>query len=321
MTTSVEESWTTCGLPPGQQFKNFKEVFERTHFHWDLKSDCVDGYRATINRRSYNDFVFTHIVADRVTGQRTANDIKQCDEAYFCLLYLESGATSLAQGANESTVTAGSIALWDSTRPAFFNAGETLHQMSLLIPHEVATLAMPGIEDMCGMQIPGNVGIGALLISHLRQLHANIDKVDRRDRPAILRATVELASAAFRPELEPLAGSTFRRTLLARVQEYIVANLSDPELGPQTIAAAFRFSPRYLHRLFAEFDMTVSEWIKRRRLARTRVDLESSGLDKFSITQLAMKNGFSDASHFSRSFRGEFGMSPREWRNAQRGVD
>ena len=312
------ESWSTEGLPNGQQFRTFQSVFERTHFHWDLKGDCSGGYSASIKRRSFGDFVFTHIEADPLAGKRTADDIKQCDEAYFCLLYLERGTSMLEQGANESTLSVGSIALWDSTRPAFFDARESLHQMSLLIPHDIATLALPGIEDLCGMEVRGDMGMGALLMSHLRQLHANIGTIEPRDRPAILRATVELTAAAFKPEREAMRGSAFRRALLSRVQEYIVANLGDPELGPQTVAAAFRFSPRYLHRLFAEFDMTVSEWIRRRRLMRARIDLESEGMDALSITQIAMKNGFSDSSHFSRTFRNEFGISPRGWRETGR---
>lgn len=312
------ETWTTRGLPGRQQFRNFQEVFERTHFHWDLKGDCAESYHGSIVRRHFDDYVFTHIEADPLAGRRTADDIKRGDQPYFCLLYLEAGQSHLAQGANECDLTPGSIALWDSTRPAFFDAKSTLHQFSLLIPHRTAKLALPGIEDLCGMQVRGDRGMGALLMSHLKQLHSTIDSIDARDRPAVLRATVEMAAATFRPTTEALSGTAFRRSLLARVQEYVIANLSDPGLGPQTIASAFRFSPRYLHRLFAEFEMTVCEWIRQRRLARARVDMETRGLDALSITQIAMKNGFSDSSHFSRSFRAEFGSSPRDWREASK---
>lgn len=312
------EIWSSRALPPGRQFRGFQQVFERTHFNWDLKQPNPDRFYAEVDRRAFEEFVFTSIEADPLSGARTASDIRLSDEHYFCLLYFDAGTSLLSQGANESEIRAGSVALWDSTRPAFFNATERLHQYSLLIPHDLGTSALPGIEDLCGLEVSGKAGMGAILLAHLKQLHSTIDSVDARDRAAILRATVELTAAAFRPDMKRTGGTAFRRALLARVQEYINAHLCDPDLGPQSVAAAFQFSPRYLHRLFSEFDLTVSDWIKRRRLSRSRFDLEDARFDGLSITQIAMKNGFSDASHFSRSFKTEFGLSPREHRYESR---
>lgn len=308
------EKWSSRELPPTRQFRGFQQVFERTHFNWDLKRQNADRFYAEIDRRAFDEFVFTSIKADPLAGKRTASDIRLSDGHYFCLLHFEEGVSLLSQGANECEIRAGSVALWDSTRPAFFNVTQKLHQCSLLIPHDIATASLPGIEDLCGLEISGATGMGAILLAHLRQLHSTIDSVDARDRAAILRATVELTAAAFRPDMKRTGGTAFRRALLARVQEYINASLRDPGLGPQSIAAAFNFSPRYLHRLFSEFDLTVSDWIKRRRLSRSRFDLEDGRFDSLSVTHIALKNGFSDASHFSRSFRAEFGLSPREHR-------
>lgn len=308
------EQWSTRQSAPGRQFHDFQQVLDRTHFHWDLKKNTTDGFSAEVDRRSFDEFIFTHVEADPLQGRRTLHDIRQSDQHYFCLLYFGQGSSLLGQGPNESELHTGSISLWDSTRPAFFNATKRLQQYSLLIPHDLGTSCLPGIEDLCGLEVSGQSGMGAILLAHLKQLHASIDDVDARDRTAIMRATVELAAAAFRPEEQNSQGTTFRRALLARVQEYINTNLADPRLGPQTVADAFQFSPRYLHRLFSEFDLTVSDWIKRRRLARCRYDLEDARFDGYSITQIALKNGFGDSSHFSRCFRAEFDINPREHR-------
>lgn len=308
------ERWSSRDAREGREFREFQEVFERTHFHWDLHHDPDKWNGAKVKKANVEDFVFTQVASDPMAGTRTSNEIKLFDDHYFCLLYFERGTSLLRQGANESVIRRNSIALWDSTRPAFFDATEPLLQVSLLIPHQVATNCLPGIEDLCGLEVSGDSGMGAILLSHLRQMHASIDTVAPRDRAAVLRATVELTAAAFRPENQREGGTVFRRTLLHRVQEYILANLADQNLGPQTISEAFGFSPRYLHRLFSEFDMTVSEWIKRTRLERCRYDLADARLGDRSITQIALRNGFGDSSHFSRSFRSEFGISPREHR-------
>lgn len=315
MDVQEAEVWDTKQVPQGSQFRAFQNVLDRTHSHWDLKNSNNGHYDAEVKRQTVNDFVFTELSADPLSGDRTLHDIRQSDSQYFCLLYLDAGEGVLRQGANESKSEAGSIALWDSTRPAFFGTLSKFHQFSLLIPHDMARQSLPGIEDLCGLNVDGNRGTGALLLSHLRNLHGSVDEIAAQDRPAILRATVELMAAAFRPTEEKIGGTAFRRALLTRVQEYTIENLGDADLGPQKIAAAFGFSPRYLHRLFSQFDMTVSEWIKRSRVFRSRCDMETPNFDGLSITQIAMKNGFKDSSHFSRVFKQEFEMSPRAYRN------
>ena len=312
----TEENWTSALMPPPRQFRGFQEVLDRTHFHWDLKNETEGGYQAEVRRRLVDDFVFTHIIADPMKGFRTAGDIGRGGEDYFCLLYFEEGECGLRQGRNESFIRKDMIAIWDSARPAMFDAATRLQQVSMLIPHRTATTIVPGIEDMCGTSVDGSVGLGALLLSHLKKLHLTIDSIDPGDRPAVLRATVELVAAAFRPQLETGSGSSFRRALLGRVQDYILANLHDPELSPARIAADFRFSPRYLHRLFDEFDFTVGDWIRRRRLIASKAALASRANGGFSITEIAMRHGFADASHFSHAFRQEYGMTPRDCRRA-----
>ncbi|MEM6683748.1 MAG: helix-turn-helix domain-containing protein [Pseudomonadota bacterium] len=311
----LKQNWPQQQRYFANQFADFQRVFDRTHFHWDLKNQTHDEFQAGVRRRVYDDFILTQVITDPLRGTRSGDDIKKNDDHYFCLLYFEEGRSLLAQGPNETVVEEGSIALWDSTRPAFFNATQRLHQCSLLIPHSVATTCLPGIEDLCGLQVSSESGMGALLLSHLKKLHESIDDIDPKDRPAILRATVELATAAFRPTQERLNGTAFKRALLSRVQEYIIANLSDPDLGPQKIAETFNFSPRYLHRLFSEFDITVSDWIKKRRLQRSFNELQDSRFAAQSITQIALKNGFNDSSGFSRAFKAEFGISPRSARS------
>jgi len=315
MVTS-EERWSSASMPPRRQLAGFQEVLDRTHFHWGLKRDGTGGYQAKVRRRAFDDFMFTQIVADPVAGFRTADDVKRGIDDYFCLLYFEEGHCLLRQGRNESIVTRNSIAIWDSSRPAMFDCDTTLRQLSILIPRDTAKLMVPGIEDMCGLSVDGGRGLGAILLSHLRQVHQMIDTIEATDRPAVLRASVELIAAAFRPDGRHEPSTSFRRALLGRVQDYILDNLGDPSLSPASVAAAFRFSPRYLHRLFEDSEVTVGGWIRKRRLMAARSDLASPHRASLSVTEIAMRHGFADASHFSHAFREEYGAAPRDFRRA-----
>ncbi|MDH4393235.1 MAG: helix-turn-helix domain-containing protein [Aquabacterium sp.] len=50
------------------------------------------------------------------------------------------------------------------------------------------------------------------------------------------------------------------------------------------------------------------------RLDACRRDLADVRLAERSVSALAFSWGFNDAAHFSRSFREQFGQSPRAWR-------
>lgn len=308
----TDETWTSEDLPPARQFAGFKSALCRAHAQWDLRADISSGYRAKVRRKHIEDFQITQVYADPLQGNRTKDVIRR-DGDFFCVLFLNRGRCHLSQGSNATIIVPNQISLWDSARPATFESTEPVHQVSLLVPHQVGTAMVPGIEAMCGTSINASAGLGQMLLSHLKQLHANLDFVSIDDRAAVLRATVELIAAAFRPEME-LSGSGFRRVLLRRIQDYILVNIGDPELSPATIAKEFRVSVRYLHRLFESTHFTVGGWIRKRRLLTAQAALTSKSNAGISVTQIAMSCGFSDQSHFSHTFKQEFGLSPRDYR-------
>jgi len=97
-----------------------------------------------------------------------------------------------------------------------------------------------------------------------------------------------------------------------RAQFFIREHLRDPELSIEQISASLGCSKRYLHMLFSDRGMTVSDYIWRARLQRCRQELEAQAGK--TITDVAFSWGFSSSSHFSRVFRHRFGLSPREFR-------
>ena len=59
------------------------------------------------------------------------------------------------------------------------------------------------------------------------------------------------------------------------------------------------------------YNSTPGKWLKERRLKRAKAFLGTT--DK-SISQIAFDCGFSNLSHFSRTFKSEYGMSPSVYR-------
>ncbi|MEW2288069.1 helix-turn-helix domain-containing protein [Streptomyces sp. NPDC047841] len=118
---------------------------------------------------------------------------------------------------------------------------------------------------------------------------------------------------------EPASGAgQEQRELLRRVRAHVDARLWDRTLSPATIAAAQHISVRYLHKLFEGQGSTVGRWVQHRRLEEARRELARPGARDVAVGVVAKRWGFANATHFSRSFRAAYGVSPREWRDRTR---
>ncbi|WP_432990583.1 helix-turn-helix domain-containing protein [Dactylosporangium sp. CA-233914] len=108
-------------------------------------------------------------------------------------------------------------------------------------------------------------------------------------------------------------GSVKARTL-ENAKEYIERHLGDIDLTPDRVAVAQNVSTRTLHRLFESEGLTISGWIRLRRLEHCRMDLADRVLQELSISSIGAKWGLYDAAHFSRLFKSSYGLSPRAYR-------
>ena len=99
-----------------------------------------------------------------------------------------------------------------------------------------------------------------------------------------------------------------------RIMRFARENLGDSNLDGNTIAQAVNLSPRHVYQIFDGEDKPLMRWVWSERLARCRHDLEQPALQSRSIGEIAFQWGFSNVSHFSRAFKAEFGVTPRDYR-------
>lgn len=97
-------------------------------------------------------------------------------------------------------------------------------------------------------------------------------------------------------------------------RQFIESRLSDSELGLEVIASTLNVSTRTLYRAFRAHEVTVNEWIRKRRLDNCRAELIDPNLRHVPVSLVAANWGLIDAAHFSRMFKTQFGVSPKEYR-------
>ena len=138
-------------------------------------------------------------------------------------------------------------------------------------------------------------------ILHAADEPHTLDERSASHLPGLVRIAVEDAIS-----LETRSGLT----VVAEAMAFVEAQISDPDLSPARVASALSISTRTLCRAFQREGVTVSSWIRMRRLELARQDLQSPLMAGHTIGAIAARRGIIDPAHFSHSFKERFGISP-----------
>jgi AraC-like DNA-binding protein/mannose-6-phosphate isomerase-like protein (cupin superfamily) len=100
---------------------------------------------------------------------------------------------------------------------------------------------------------------------------------------------------------------------VTQVRQLIIHHLADPRLSVSWIGRSLHSSPDYLSRLFREATgQSMVAYITERRTSLARNLLVSSALN---ISEISHASGYDDPSYFTRVFRKETGLAPRQYRD------
>jgi two-component system response regulator YesN len=102
------------------------------------------------------------------------------------------------------------------------------------------------------------------------------------------------------------------RALLLQAKEYI-DNHYHKSISLEEVAEKIGISSYYLSKLFKErFQVTFIDYLKNTRLQKAKELLLDGTMP---LKEIALTIGYKDPNYFSRIFKKEVGVSPREYRN------
>ncbi len=227
----------------------------------------------------------------------------------------KEGVALVQQDGRECRVEAGDIFMIDPQRRFFIETGEILTHSVYLEP-EILRNLMPDFDNYTARVIDSRRGTGALfggMLDGMFGLASTLNE-DTADRIAeSLPYVFSTALSSLVPD-QPVPPSRLKQLHKQRILRYIREHLRDSELSASSIAASVNLSTRYVYELFAGEEESLMKRVWNSRLERCRVDLSLPAAASRSIGEIAYYWGFNDVAHFSRAFRGKYGMSPREYR-------
>lgn len=235
-------------------------------------------------------------------------------DAYFGVILL-SGTYQLEQNGREVFLQAGDMTIYDATRPHRIHCPQSFSKLIVSIPRKIMRERMAGVEHCTALRIAGNQGIGAVAASHMVTIAKQANSLESDAFTAIAESSLDLFTLALnsvRPQNYNLSRS--RSLSLHRVKDFVERNLANPILDTSMIVAGTKLSARYINDLFRDEEISLMRYVWQRRLDHCYEDILSPLFTGQRVSEIAIRWGFNDFSHFSRAFKQRFGATPRDCR-------
>lgn len=251
------------------------------------------------------------------TVERTPKLAANTPGDQYKLSLILGGEGLIVQDRREAVLRPGDFAVYDCSRPYTLVTNDPFRMLVCVLPRDIIGLSPERVAEITATRIPGDSGIAWALAPFIKRLGDLAIREDAQaDEHRVVEGLVDLLESLLTNMLDgrstPQAGSKVE--LVLRVRAYIDTHLGNPDLSPTQIAAAHFVSVRYLHKLFEAEGVSVSRWIRERRLDRCRRDLGDPARCDETVARIGMRWGFTDAAHLSRLFRDAYDCAPTDYR-------
>jgi len=286
------EEWNSCIL------SNCGHYYSKP-----LKNSRKNVGNFRLRRRHGVDIAEMECEIDQI--ERLRAGIRRDDHEYMFLLMQKTGEMQIAHNGREALLTPGDSLLMDSTLPAelTFNGNSA----SFLSVHLPRSLCLEGVarDPATGRRV-----------ARAHPLRPSLEALIDAGGPDEAHADYlfDFIAMMFRAEdrAGDAAGFRDRHGRFRHICDTIDRHISESDFTIERLAGLVHMSRRQLQRDFRDNGTTFTRVLCERRMKLVLGHLHrAAGLNlRPAISDLAYRAGFSDLSHFNRSFRQIYDMSP-----------
>lgn len=300
-------SLSTSGLAPRKQIQRWSDALTDLCGRFDV--DPLEGasFEGRIHYTMVSKLKLCQIEVSQHRIGHTLMRSRSTEHPYIKILFQTYGVSYFEQDGRHIEIGPGDCLAYDVSVPHMIVSPALTRHEVVIVPKDVLQERGFRFEKMVACKLSARSGTGR--IAH-DVAHAAFDEANSLSPNSAVGVADSLIDLLLLPLRE--ADRTLDRAgpeaIYIRAQEFIREHLRDPDLCIDQISAALGCTKRYLHMVFSDRGMTVSDYIWRARLQHCRQELETQ-CGK-TITDVAFSWGFSSSSHFSRVFRKYFGVVP-----------
>ncbi|MGO4407017.1 helix-turn-helix domain-containing protein [Bosea sp. RAF48] len=299
--------FTTVGLPKAKQLDAWRGWFDAV---FDVEVDDPQaGFSATSEIWNFGGFGLSRVQAPKLRASRTADLVRRNPIDHWNIT-IGHKRTFGEAGRQRSIDVPADTPFVASLGRELVSFREADDRLQLYLPRDTfpeVTAILEGAEGR-----PLSDAMGKLLAEFIVLLARNVSSFSEADLPGLQTAVRGMLLACIAPSSDhnSLGAAPVAVTRKEIVRRIVDRNLQSNALGPDLLCREAGMSRSQLYRLL-ESEGGVRNYIQRRRLKQSFAEL-SNGANFGSIAAIAEGLGFPDPSSFSRSFKKEFGLTPKD---------
>ena len=307
-------SLSTTGLTPRKQIQCWTDALTDLCGQFDVDPLDASSFEGRIKYATVSRLKLCQIETSQHRIAHTISRAKLSEHPFVKIHFQTYGVSYFEQDGRRIDVMPGDCLAYDVSCPhTIVSPALTRHEV-VIVPKDLLQERGFRLAKMSPRKLSARSGTGRIAYDFI---HATFDEASRlspSNASGVADSLIDLLLLPLR-EADPMFDRVGPEAMYVRAQAFIREHLRDPDLCIDQISAALGCTKRYLHMLFSDRGMTVSDYIWNARLQHCRHELETHGGK--TITDVAFSWGFSSSSHFSRVFRKYFGVVPSSIHKAQ----
>ncbi|WP_419911620.1 helix-turn-helix domain-containing protein [Hoeflea sp.] len=307
--------YRTNDVRPRERFSYWREAVCEAYVQLGCEGGDREHFHGGIGVEHYSNLSISNVYGMAHEVYRRGKDIARASDEFFLLSMQMKQISFVAQHGHVAQLEPGDFALYSSTDPYQLTLTDNFSQMVVQLPKSRLLARLPNADLLTGRRISGNSEVGRLVgenIVNFSRLISNGGKVMQSMVQDVLIDLIATGLSSL--DDSRLEMSLPEQHILLRARSFIHANLADPELDRNAVAASVGLSVRRLNELFSKEGNSLAGFIRSARLDRAAQDLADPRQAGRSISEIAMKWGFNNFQHFSKLFRSHFGHAPSDYR-------
>jgi AraC family transcriptional activator of tynA and feaB len=307
-------SLSTSGLTPKRQVQCWTDALTDLCGHFDVDPMEASSFEAQVNYTTVSRLKLCQIEASQHRIAHTVARARLSEHPYIKILFQTHGISYFEQNGRHIEIAPGDCLAYDVSCPhTIISPAHTRHEV-VIVPKDLLQERGFRLSKMSACKLSARTGTGRIAHDFVLAAFDEAAKLSPYNAVGVADSLIDLLLLPLR-EADTMFDRGGAEATYIRAQFFIREHLRDPDLSIDRISAALGCTKRYLHMLFSDRGMTVSDYIWRARLQNCRHELETQAGK--TITDVAFSWGFSSSSHFSRVFRKYFGIVPSSIHKAQ----
>jgi AraC-like DNA-binding protein len=315
----MKSTITTANTALHDRSRHWHDTIAKTYFPLDLTFRNPDSFSGDLSLWQLGDVSLSRLTSDALQYRRLPHHFKAERDEHFLVTVPARSEVFFSQCGKDVRCNAGGFILERSHEPYEFSHDEAADLWVLKVESKALGGRIRQPDRFCSMQFNAAEGAGGLFADMLHLIPGRFDAMTPEVRSTVGQQLIDLLVLALKADERTLTTgtSTVREAHLTRIEAFIRKHLANSDLDPEAIARGCGISTRYLHELFRDTNQTLGSWIRDQRLEACREALRDAS-NRQTVAEIAYRFGFGDQAQFSRAFKAQFGLPPKDYRERAR---